>query len=187
MSPLCIQGPNISHLLLCWRNTLKIATGSPGGALSWWPRLGTPLETLQLLSLPRVVPPCLALAHGQPPAPALQPISRLPGGLIIFIAGGSGGSQGPGAGSLWLAPPAGHRGWGDSERFQRPMSTVGCQERSKPGCERLLDRQLRFGVGAGDEDSHCSRMLPKGRGEGGIAGPSPWWEMKKSEEKAEKG
>lgn len=63
------------------------------------------------------------------------------------------------------------------------MSTVVCQERSKPGCEGLLDRQK----GVGGEDSHCSRMLPKGRAEGGIPGPSPWWEMKKSEEKAGKG
>lgn len=65
------------------------------------PGLGTP----QPLFPPRAVPPCPALAPRQPPAPALQPISGLPGALIIFMAGGSQGAgcEQPGAGTAGWA------------------------------------------------------------------------------------
>ena len=37
----------------------------------------------------------------------------------------------------------------------------------------MLRRRAGERMGAGDKESHCSGTLPKGRGEGGIAGPKP--------------
>lgn len=122
--PPCIQAPNVSHLLLCWRNTPltqpKIAAGSsrwsivPGSGRREGSGVGDPRGRSPP---PRVVPPCPALARGQPSAPALQPISGLPGRVNYIYcwrewreAGGRHGE--PGAGTAGCAP-----GLGDSESF----------------------------------------------------------------------